>query len=221
LQKSSPEQQQRAVLRCNPKNINQPVKGVWMMTRKLGLLVCLLLMAAPVYAQKVTIDYAHDYDFEKVTTFAYIDTKETNPPNDLMGDRIKKALIAALTEGGLKEAETDIDLFVTYHLTKEDNTVLTTTGFGYGGYGAGWGAWGGAGGTSTTTAMNYTEGTLIVDAYEPFEKKMVWRGSGTVTVKSDPEAQTAQIEKIIAKMSKKWAKILANMEPDPEKKKKE
>ena len=59
-----------------------------------------------------------------------------------------------------------------------------------------------------TIATDYTEGTLIIDGYEPKEKKMVWRGTGTVTVKAKPEKQTKQVEKILTKMGKKWEKIL-------------
>jgi hypothetical protein len=64
-------------------------------------------------------------------------------------------------------------------------------------------------GTSTTTASTYTEGTLIIDAYEPSEKEMVWRGTGTVTLKSKPEKRAKQITKIMNKMGDKWEKILA------------
>ena len=51
-------------------------------------------------------------------------------------------------------------------------------------------------------------GTLILDAYEPTDKKMVWRGTGTVTLKQQPEKISKQIDKILAKMGAKWDKIL-------------
>ncbi len=63
------------------------------------------------------------------------------------------------------------------------------------------------GGTSTTTASTYTEGTLVLDGYEPTEKKLVWRGTGTVTLKAKPEKQYKQIDKILDKMDKRWDKI--------------
>jgi hypothetical protein len=47
--------------------------------------------------------------------------------------------------------------------------------------------------SSTTTAQNYTDGTLIIDAYDKTDKKMVWRGTGTVTVKAKPEKQIQQV----------------------------
>jgi hypothetical protein len=40
------------------------------------------------------------------------------------------------------------------------------------------------------------------------DKKMVWRGTGTVTVKAKPEKVTQQIQNILDKLGKRWAKIL-------------
>ncbi len=57
---------------------------------------------------------------------------------------------------------------------------------------------------------NYTEGTLIIDGYDSKEKKMVWRGTGTVTVKDNPEKRSKQIDKILHKLGSKWDKILKN-----------
>ncbi len=39
---------------------------------------------------------------------------------------------------------------------------------------------------------------------------MIWRGTGTITVKSKPEKQVKQIDKIFVKMGSKWDKILQN-----------
>jgi hypothetical protein len=38
---------------------------------------------------------------------------------------------------------------------------------------------------------------------------MIWRATGTVTVKEDPEKQVKQVEKILNKIGDKWKKILA------------
>jgi len=181
------------------------------------LVVALAVVATPSIAQKITIDYAHDFDFSAVKTFTYVDTGDTNAGNDLTNDRLKAAIIRELTTGEdhFKQVESGGDLYVTYHITTEDNTVFNTTSFGYGGYGGGWGGYGGwgyrgyggMGGSSTTTASTYTDGTLILDGYEPAEKKLVWRGTGTVTLKNSPEKQAKQVDKILTKMDKKWEKI--------------
>ena len=40
-------------------------------------------------AQKVQIDYAHDYDFDSIETFQYVDTEESNVKgNQMMADRV-------------------------------------------------------------------------------------------------------------------------------------
>ena len=186
------------------------------MKKTLGLVFALALVIGCSSVKNANIDYAHDFDFSKVETFQYIDIEETNSANQLMHDRIVGLIVKEMTEGGLREVESDPDIYVTYHVTTEDNTVLTTTGYGYGGYGPGWGGWGygyhgGVGMTSaTTTARTYTEGTMIFDAYEAENKNLVWRGMGTVTVKDSPQKQTQQVEQILAKLGDIWDKILEN-----------
>jgi hypothetical protein len=173
------------------------------------LLLVTIAASTPAAAQKITIDYAHEFDFSSVETFQYVRTAESNAPDALTDNRIKNAIIRELFQGGLHSASSNPDLFVTSHLTTKENTVYNTTSLGYGGVEGGWGPWGVGMGTATATATTYTEGTLIVDAYAPDGKKMVWRGTGTVKVKSKPEKQQKQIDKILAKLGRKWARILA------------
>jgi hypothetical protein len=184
------------------------------MKKLLGVMIVLGLAAVPAFAQKVTIDYAHEYDFDDIKTFQYVETEETRAGNEIMHDRVTGLIKQELVEGGLQEVESDPDIFVTYHFTSKDQTVLNTTHMGYGGYHGGWYGWGGYGGmgmgSSTTTATTYTIGTLIIDAYDASEKKMIWRGTGTVTVKSKPEKQLKQVQNILKKLGNRWDKILKN-----------
>jgi hypothetical protein len=175
----------------------------------IALLIVFGMAALPAAAQKVTIDYAHDFDFTSVKTFQYVETKDKITSNELMDGRVKAAIIKELTEGGLTQTDTNPDLHVTYHYSSQDQTVYNTTNMGMGmGMGMGWGGWGGMG-ASTTTTSSFTEGTLVLDAYESTEKNMVWRGTGTVTVKAKPDKQAQQIDNILSKLGKKWDKILA------------
>jgi hypothetical protein len=178
------------------------------MHRLIGL--ALLLAAAPVAAKKVTIDYAHDYDFMNVKTFEYVPSDD--PVKDpLVAARIDSFIKEKLDEAGLEEVTENPDIYVTYHYITKENQVLNTTGFGYGGYGPGWGAWGGGISTATTTVSTYTVGTLVIDAYRASDKKLVWRGTGTETnVSSDPQKRTKQAEKIIDKLADRWDRILKN-----------
>jgi hypothetical protein len=126
-----------------------------------------------------------------------------------MDQRIQDAIIAKLKAAGLTETSDNPDIFVTYHISSKDSTVYSTTGFGYGGYWGGWGPYGGGMTSTTTYASTYTEGTLIIDAYDAKEKKLVWRGAGTVTVKDDPGKREKQLDNILEKLGKKWQKIHA------------
>jgi hypothetical protein len=185
--------------------------------RMTGILFVFAAIALPAFAQKVTIDYAREFDFDSAQTFQYVDTDESNiQDNMIMADRVVSMIKKELREGGLREVEENPDLYVTYHFTSQERKSYSTTSMGYGGYWDGWGGWGGYDafggpmmGSSTTQEYSYEEGTLIVDAYDSQEKKMVWRGSGTVTVKDKPEKQVKQVEKILAKLGNRWDKILA------------
>ncbi len=183
------------------------------MKKTLGLIFVLALVATPALAQKVTIDYAHDFDFAAVKTFQYMSTEKSDPSDSMMASRAVSMFKQELTQGGLKEVSEKPDIYVTMHYTSQENKSYNTTSMGYGGYGGfygGWGGWGMGGmGSSTTTESTYTEGTLIFDAYEPSDKKMVFRGSGTVTVKAKPQKQTQQVQNILNKLGKKWDKMLA------------
>jgi hypothetical protein len=182
------------------------------MKRALGIAMVALAVALPAAAQDVNIDYAHDYDFSAVKTFQYVDAEDGIAPNELMHSRIVDAIKAKLIAGGLREATENPDIAVTYHLSSKENTVYNTTSVGYGGYGGYWGGWRGYGGgmaSATTYASTFVEGTLIIDAYDSAQKKLVWRGSGTVTVKDDPEKRADQIDNILEKLGKKWKKIHA------------
>jgi len=178
------------------------------------LLVGLALTATPAFAQKVVLDYAHEFDFKSARTFQYVDTKETNIRDSLMADRVVNAIKKELNTHGLREVQDAPGLLMTYHFSTQDNQVFQTTsmGMGRGGMGAGWGRWGAGGvgmGTSTTRASTYTEGTLAIDLYDPEEQKLIWRGSGTVTLKGKPEAQMKQVDKVLKKLGKRWDQIVA------------
>ena len=83
------------------------------------------------------------------------------------------SVLTELREGGLAQVASDGDIYVTYHVTTQDNQVFNTTSYGYGGWGPGWGGYGrwgygyygGMGSVdSTTRSYTYTDGTLIIAA---------------------------------------------------------
>lgn len=187
------------------------------MKKVIVLAIVVAFFAIPTFAQKVNVDYSREFDFDSAATFHYVEAEEGGiKDNPMMADRVVGLIKKELREGGLREVEQDPDLFVTYHFTSQERTGFTTTSMGYGGYWGGWDAWGPYDafggpmmGSSVTREYSYEEGTLIIDAYDSSEKKLVWRGMGTVTVKDKPEKQVKQVEKILKKLGTRWDKILA------------
>jgi hypothetical protein len=166
--------------------------------------IVLTLAATPVLGQKVTFDYDQNFDFASVETFRLVDTVETNAPDQLTHDRIRYAIIRELAEAGLTSASCDADLDVTYHLLSADTAAIDTASFGDEGVAPGWSASAGRTPSSTTSG-----GALVIDASDPDDATVVWRGTGRVNFEAKPEKQRQQIEKILAKLGKRWEKLLA------------
>jgi hypothetical protein len=176
--------------------------------------------SSPVFGQKVHIEYAHDFDFDSITTFQYVDTPESNiDDNPILAGEVVKMIKNELVDGGLTETQAEPDIFVTYHVTSEKRRTINTNASAYGGYSGYWGGWRGFGdhrhagsgthtGISHSHQIDYEAGTLIIDAFDSKEKKMIWRGSGTVTLKYHWEKQAKQAQKILTKLGKRWDKIL-------------
>lgn len=179
------------------------------MKAKLGIVVGLLLVAAPAIAQEVHIDYDRWARFTTFKTFEWVDTPETSLTDTapLMDARIKSAIIDQLSSGRLKQVTSDPDLYVTYHAASSEKLRLNTVSFGYG-YPGSWywdPYWGGS--FSTTTATTYTEGTLIIDIWNAKEGTLVWRGSATMTISTSDEKNSKKVEKAVRKIAAKWKKM--------------
>lgn len=153
-----------------------------------------------------SVDYDREADFSQITSFSW-SGKQHPEINDLVHKRILAALRSQLEANGVREADSNPDVFVTYYGDGNERTVVDTNHFGYG-MGRGWG-WAGAGagmgmGGSTSTVRTYTEGTLIVDIYRAEDKQLVWRGTVTGTISDDPKKNEKDINKGIAKLFEKF-----------------
>jgi hypothetical protein len=177
------------------------------MVHRVLVLAAALGIASPALAQKVYIDYDKTVDFTQYKTFQWTDESEASlkAVNPLMHDRVVTTIRTRLTQrGGLKEVQTNPDLYVTYHASAKEEVVLNTTSMGYG-YGPGWyydPYWAAAG--STTTMSTYTRGTLIVDLWDAKTKTMVFRGSATDVLPDKPEKQEKLIDKSVNKIGDKF-----------------
>lgn len=168
--------------------------------------IMLLCLIAGNALAKDNVDFDKSVDFTSFHTFQLLPNPDgaLAKANEMMDGRVQDMIRQHLVAQGLKEVSENADLIVSYDASTKDHQVLNTTGMG-----VGWGSYGavGMGGMATTTVSTFTDGTLVVDAYTPDPKKMVWRGMAEESVTDNPEKTTKNIEKSLDKLFKTWDKI--------------
>lgn len=173
----------------------------------LGALLCLL--AYPVFASEDNVDFDSSADFNNFHTFQLLPnptgTLATQDP--IMDQRIQGMIAAEFVKQGLTQVTGNPDLQVTYDSSTQDHYVLNTMGPGIG-FGVGWRRWGPVGvGMATTTATEFTDGTLVIDAWTSNPKTMVWRGVAEASVVSDPQKTAENVQRSLDNLFEKWDQI--------------
>jgi hypothetical protein len=137
-----------------------------MMQKFILLFVALFFSACA--TMKVTSDYAPQYDFQKIKTFAV--AHKTKPSEDgLTNQRIITALKETLQKKGFKEVSKDeADIVFLFHLNIQNKTEVYTDYqmVGYGRRGMV---------IAVPSTYNYDEGKLIIDGYDPKRNKTIYR----------------------------------------------
>lgn len=98
--------------------------------------------------------------------------------------------------GRTRVDEASADLLIVVHGTTKEKTALHSFYDGWPGWR--WRGWG-YGGLSTHV-QEYTERTLVVDAFRRDGKLLVWRGTARGVAASDPQRNHARLEKAIGRM---------------------
>ena len=174
-----------------------------------GLLAVLVVTAAACSTLEVTSDWDHTADFSKYRTF---DLREgTKVSDSLIEQRIDRGIVSLLEAKGLRRDPSNPDVLVYTHVRVSSQTQIDYNSFGYGGY-YGWGGWRTGGwGPSTATVREIPVGTLIVDLVDARKKALIWRGTATDTISSDPNARSQE------KVDKALAKVFETFPPPPAK----
>jgi hypothetical protein len=162
-------------------------------------------------AVRVSTDYDDEYDFARLSTFAWLDPPlreqaraDDNAPsgdpftrNTLLDKRVRDEVEAWLTSHGYRAARAgeSPDFLVRYDLVSRDVTrdspVFVTGGFGRSGYGYGSGI-----GYGYSHSTDYQEGTLILDVIDPATQRIAWRGSGS-SESRDPNMKPERLHKSV------------------------
>lgn len=149
---------------------------------------------------EVNVDYDETYNFDDASKVVVAHENKGNA-NTLLNDRIINALNTNLESKQYKKSsQKDADLIFVFKTNVKDKTQLSTDYYTMGRmYRFG-------GGVSSTTAYNYTQGTMVIDALNPKTGKIVWRGVATkeLSEKKTPQEKTQAINKVVNKIMEKF-----------------
>lgn len=172
------------------------------------LVVFAVIAATPALAQKVYVDYDRATAFSQYRTFQFKETREDlRNFSETLHRRVVDTLRAGMVEGGLEEVDADPDIYIAYYTADQSNLRLVLSDLEYT-YGADFSLgsyWDGGVGTRNLENFSFKEGTLIIDAWDAKEKKLIWRGIGTAAMaKKKPEKNEQKLDRALEKIMKRW-----------------
>lgn len=159
---------------------------------------------------QIGTDYDVTYDFTKNKTYAVV-YNATKDDNTLINDRIEEAIQKNMNEKAYREVNKEqAELVFIFHVhviqMSDIRTDYQTVGYGGFSYGGGWGyRGGGAMLIPHSTTYRWKEGQLIIDAYNPKTKKIIWRGTAKDEITGSnytPQEKTKYINKVVSELLK-------------------
>jgi hypothetical protein len=178
--------------------------------RRLTIIILILLVVGTAAAAKMKayVGYDKNVDLGAFKTFDYRDALaptvvDKAPP---VHEMIKLLIISKLQDGGMEWDTENPDILVTYHTDASQAMKMNVTLYSYS-YSAGWWwspLWG-----SGMDVSTWSQGTLVVDIWDPETENIVWRGAVVGVIPEDPSPAKAQktIEKALNLMSKEFHKM--------------
>ena len=166
----------------------------------LALALCLLLSASAL-AQKPNINFARGTDFSQFHTYAWQTSPQ--PAKGLWDQRIINDVNQQLQAKGLKEVQSDPDLWVVYACHIQDQKQVVGTGYNFGPTFGGGMWWNGPQTVAYGTFVT-EEGTLLVELGNPRTHELEWRGSVTDTIHDKTNKNIKDLNKSIAKLFKNY-----------------
>lgn len=161
--------------------------------------VTLSMAASLALAIDVNTDFDKDVDFTKYTTYSWAHTPDSG--NQLTDKRIVDSIDAHLQARGWKKAAegTTGNAVIAAHAAKESQERLDTFYTGWG-VGYGYGGWAMPVGGATTVSSVYETGSLLVDIFDAGTKKLLWRGTASATLSTNPDSNKKKLEKVTKRM---------------------
>jgi Domain of unknown function (DUF4136) len=171
--------------------------------RLLFLIGFVLLVGAALSAQDVKYNFMPGTDFSKYHTYKWVPIEGGSHPNQIVDAQIKSSVDSQLAAKGLTKTDGEkADLLIGYQIAVDKEKQWNA-------YSMGGARFGGMGSATSSTISN---GTLVLDMYDPTSKQLVWTGTATKTL--NPSSNQEKNQK---NLDKAMAKLLQNF-PPPQKK---
>jgi Domain of unknown function (DUF4136) len=168
-----------------------------MKIRVSALYTFILILAAPLVAQQVSVNYLKTQDFSKYHTYAWAEENPNQIRNSILAQVAKTDIEAALQSKGLTQVR---------RLENPDLIVLASGGARRQTSYNAWGSGPFFGRMGTITPEQSTEATLIVSLYDAKAKQLVWRGMSQSTLSNNGNKNQKQVDKAVQKMFKQYPK---------------
>lgn len=133
----------------------------------------------------------------------------TNDPmlvNSISNRALRTDLAQEFAGLGYVASDSNPDFCVAYYASTNQKLDVTYWDYGYawrphwwGGWGRRWGrGWGGDWGFQNAPVVTqYTEGTVIVDVFDPKTKDLLWRGQGVASVSDNEQQYEQELKKTV------------------------
>lgn len=167
------------------------------LTKSAIALAVLLTACMATMGQDVRYNYMPGTDFSKYHTYKWVTIEGGAHPNQIVDAEIKQAVDSQLASKGLTKTDSDkADLYVGYQIAIDKEKQWNA-------YSMGGPRWGGMGSATSSTISN---GTLVLDMYDPTTKQLVWTGTATKTMdsSSNQEKNIESLDRVIQRLLKNY-----------------
>jgi hypothetical protein len=156
-----------------------------------------LLVAAPVLAQQVSVNYNHGVSFSQFHTYAWGNENTNQIQNSILAQVAQQDINNAMQSKGLQmvQENQNPDLILTANGGMKEQTSYNA-----------WGMRGIGGGMGGITPQQNVEGTMVVSLYNPKTQELVWRGIAQDTLNNNGNKNQEMVQKAVNKMFKQWPK---------------
>ena len=156
-----------------------------------GVAACAVMLA-----QDVTSNSMPGTNFAKYHTYKWVDAGGAHP-NQIVDQEIKQSIDSQMASKGLTKTDAEnADLYLAYQVAVDQEKQWNAFGMGRG-FG---------GGMGQATSSTISNGTLVLDMYDPASKQLVWQGRVTKTLDTgaNQQKQEKNLNKAMEKLLKKF-----------------